>query len=199
MSEELIGAAALTCRYVVALVLLTAAIPKLVARQEFERAVRNYALLPLPLVRPVAAWLPRLELTCGLALLLGIAVAPVAMASGALLAVFALAVAVNLAGGRRIDCGCYSSVAPRRIGWGLVAGDLALAGMAATAALADPGVLAVFRLETPTTASSLSSEDGVAIGMLAAVLVLGHLVLSSWVGLRRETNALASTREEVAR
>ena len=42
MSEELIGAAALTSRYVVGLVFLTAALPKLFARRQFRQAVSNY-------------------------------------------------------------------------------------------------------------------------------------------------------------
>lgn len=183
MSDELIGAAALTSRYVVALILLTAAIPKLGDRREFARAVGNYDLLPRSFVGPVAAWLPRLELVCALALLLGIAVGTVAAAAGALLVAFALAITVNLVRGRQIDCGCSGTIAPRRIGWALVAGDLALAGMAATVALADPGVLTVLAPETTTT---LSSEDGVAIAMFAAVLTLGYLVISSWLDVHRE-------------
>lgn len=183
MSEELVGAAALTCRYVVALVLLAAAIPKLGDRGEFARAVRNYALLPISFVRPVAIWLPRLELACALALLLGVAVAIVSAAAGALLLAFAVAISVNLARGRQIDCGCSGSIAPRRIGWWLVAGDLVLAGMAGTVALADPGVLAIVGSETST---SLSAEDGVAIAMFAVVLVLGYLIVSSWLVVRRQ-------------
>lgn len=180
MSEALIGAAALTGRYVLAFVLLTAAIPKLVSRSEFERAVDNYALLPYALVTPVATWLPRIELACALTLLLGIAVSPVAAVAGLLMLAFAVAVAANLLRGRRIDCGCYSSVAPRRIGWWLVVGDLALAGIAVTVALRDPGTLALGAAET---SSSPSAEDGLALLMLAVALVLGYLLSSSWLSL----------------
>lgn len=51
MSHELVDAAALTSRFVLAFVFLSAAVPKLFAAHEFERAVANYALLPRPLVR----------------------------------------------------------------------------------------------------------------------------------------------------
>lgn len=193
MSEELIGAAALTCRYVVGFVFLTAAIPKLLSRREFERAVSNYALLPHALVAPVAAWLPRLELACALALLLGIAVTPVAALSGLLLLAFAVAVAVNLGRGRRIDCGCYSSVAPRQIGWWLVAGDLALTGMAATVALADPSVFELVAGPDSLNASSpisLSSEDALAILIFASILVLAYQLASSWLALRSASRSL---------
>jgi uncharacterized membrane protein YphA (DoxX/SURF4 family) len=180
VSEQFIGAAALTGRYVLAFVLLTAAVPKLFARSEFERAVANYDVLPLALVTPIAAWLPRIELACALALLVGIVVSPVAAAAGALMLVFAVAITTNLLRGRRIDCGCYSSVAPRRIGWWLVFGDLVLAGVAVTVALRDPGVLAL----VSESSSSLSAADGVATLTLAGALVLGYLLLSSWLSLR---------------
>lgn len=180
MSEELVGAAAITFRYVVAFVLLAAAVPKLMSRWEFERAVENYALLPSRLVRPVADWLPRAELGCAVALLAGIAVAPVAVASAAFMLVFAVAVALNLGRGRRIECGCYSSATPRRIGWPLVVGDIALATMATTAVLVH---------------ATVSSGDGVASLMLAALAVLAYLLLSSWASLRSTTSALAARAE----
>lgn len=195
MSEVFIGAAALTGRYVLAFVLLTAAVPKLLSRSEFERAVANYALLPYALVTPVAAWLPRIELACALTLLLGIAVSPVAAVAGVLMLAFAVAVATNLLRGRRIDCGCYSSVAPRRIGWWLVAGDLVLAGIAVTVALGDPGILA---LVVPESSSSLSSGDGLALMMFAGVLVLGYLLLSSWLSLRSAIRGSSGLQEASA-
>lgn len=197
MFEELIGAAAITCRYAVAFILLTAALPKLLARDEFERAVADYALLPPRLVGPVAAWLPRLELTCALLLLLGIAVAPASALASALLAAFSVAVALNLARGRRIDCGCFSTVAPRRIGWALVAGDLLLAGMAAAVALADPGVLTLDGRGT-RSASSLSAEDGLAALVLAGTLVLAYLLVSTWGGVLRASRALAAREGDAA-
>jgi uncharacterized membrane protein YphA (DoxX/SURF4 family) len=178
--SEAFGAAALTGRYVLAFILLTAAVPKLVSRSEFERAVANYDVIPPALVTPVAAWLPRIELACALTLLLGIAVSPVAALAGVLMLAFAVAVTTNLLRGRRIDCGCYSAVAPRRIGWWLVVGDLVLAGTAVTVAVGDPGILAL----VAESSSSLSSGDGLALLMLAGVLVIGYLLLSSWLSLR---------------
>lgn len=182
MSEGLVGAAALMCRYTVGFVLVAAAIPKLGDRREFARAIGNYAILPSSLVGPVAAWLPRLELLCGLALLFGLAVGVVATAAAALLSVFAVGIAINLGRGRLIDCGCNGSVAPRQIGWTLVASDLALAAMAAFAALADPGVLGVLSSETSTT---LNPADGLAIAMCASLVVLARLVATSWIRVRR--------------
>jgi len=195
VSEELVDAAALTLRFVLAFVFLTAAVPKLLAPGEFRRAVANYALLPARLIAPVSTWLPWLELLCGLALLLGVAVLPVAILAGFLLLVFAVAVGANLMRGRQIDCGCFSSVAPRQIGWGLVAGDLALAGMAVAVAVRNPDVLAV---DTQRASSSVSSEDGMATLIVAASLVLAYLVLSSLRALRTAIRAV-DAREGAAR
>jgi hypothetical protein len=183
VSEEFVGAAALASRYVVGLVLLIAAIPKLGNQREFARAIRNYGLLSPGLIRPVAAWLPRVELVLALTLLLGVAVTAASATAGALLVAFVVALGVNLARGRSFDCGCGGSIAPKTIGWQVVAGDLALVGMTTLVMLADPGVLTLVGSETST---ALSSEDGVAIAMFAATLVLGRLTVSSWLDVRRQ-------------
>lgn len=188
MSEEIIGAAALTSRYVVGFVFLTAALPKLFARRQFAQAVSNYKLLPERLVAPVAAWLPRLELACGVALVLGIAVRPMATIAAALLVTFIVGVAVNLRRGREIECGCSGSVAPRRIGWGLVLGDLALAAMAAAVVVADPGVLTAIGSGS-SSGSELVASDGVAALLLGGSLVLVYLLISAWRGVRVATRA----------
>lgn len=195
MSEELIGAAALTGRFVVGFIFLTTAIPKLLSASEFERAVRNYDLLPGSAVGPVARWLPRFELACGLMLLVGVAIIPIALTAAVLLVTFSVAVGLNLARGRRIDCGCSGVVSARRIGWPLAAADVGLAGLAVFAGLASPPVFAVFALGQPE--SSLSNGDGLALLALAGVLVVGSITASTWraleaaaLGLRRELGGM---------
>jgi len=193
MSEELIGAAALTGRYVIGCVLLMAALPKLFARRQFAQAVANYQLLPDRLVHPVAAWLPRVEVICGGCLLLGIAIKPVAAVTGVMLGAFAVAVTVNLIQGREIECGCSGTVAPRRIGWSLVVGDLALAVVAAGVALADPGVLRFSGEGSPSNAG-LTASDGVAALLIGSSLVLLYLLFASWFGLRNTMQASSLER-----
>lgn len=187
MSEEFVGAAALTSRYVVAFVLLFAAIPKLADRREFERAVRNYRLLPERIVPAFAAWLPRTELVIAVALLLGLAAPIFAFLAAMLLLAFGSAVGINLIRGREIDCGCRGSVTARRIGWSLVFGDVALAALALFAAVRDPGALAVYSTASATT--SLSVADALALLALAAVVVLGWQIAASsrdlWLTSRR--------------
>jgi hypothetical protein len=175
MSEELIGAAALTSRYVVAFVFLSAAIPKLADRQEFERAVRNYSLVPDRIVRTIAAWLPRVELTCAVALMLGVAVRLFAGVAAVLLLTFAAAISANLVRGRIIECGCQGSVASRRIGWGLVAGNVALAVMATAGAVFASETLSVLS----DADSTLPASDGIAYLIVASALVASWLAITS--------------------
>lgn len=182
MPGEGIDAAALGLRFALAFVFLIAAIPKLFGRAELERAVANYALVPSSLVAIVAAWLPRLELGLAFALFLGVAVVPVAAGAAVLLLAFATVVALNLARGRRIDCGCQGSVAPRRIGWGLVTADLSLAAAAVAVAIASPRHLGVDWLGV-SGRSSLSIDEGVAILTIAGGLVLTKQLISSWRAL----------------
>lgn len=188
MPEELIAAAAVMGRFVVAFALVAAAIPKLLERHEFEQAVRNYALLPSSLVSSFARWLPRLEFVCGLMLLFGVAVMPAALAAGALLALFATAIAVNLVRGREIDCGCSGAISARRIGWSLVAADLALAGMALLAGLVGTGVLALLKIGPSGTA--LGNADGLALLVLGGVLVVGFTSVAAWHRLQMSTRSL---------
>jgi uncharacterized membrane protein YphA (DoxX/SURF4 family) len=169
---------ALSCRFVVAFLLLIAAVPKLTDVGHFEQAVSGYGLLPTGAVSWVATWLPRLELLCAVALLVGIFVLPVALVAAALLTVFAFGVGVNLLRGRDIDCGCRGGIAPRKIGWGLVAGDLVLAGMSAVAGVINPSVLVIDGGLSGSHVSALGSSDGVAIISLAISVVLGQLLIS---------------------
>jgi uncharacterized membrane protein YphA (DoxX/SURF4 family) len=135
--------AALASRFALAAVFLGAGLAKLVRPAEFAGAVDAYRLVPAALVRPLATWLPRLEVAAAALLALGVASRPAALAALALLLGFAAAIAVNLLRGRTIDCGCLGTAAPRRIGWPLVARNLVLAGMALLVAAAAPRVLAL--------------------------------------------------------
>jgi hypothetical protein len=151
-----------TGRIVLAAVLAMAAFAKLRSLDEFVGVVHNYRVLPEFLVRPVAYVLPPLEAAIALALLLEPTRRGAAIAAAALLAVFAVAMAVNLARGRvEIDCGCFAAALRQRISWALVGRNLALIALAA---LAMPAV---------TVARALTWLDGVTIvaGSGSAVLL----------------------------
>ena len=123
-----------TARLVLAAVFAMAAFAKLRSLEEFVGVVHNYRVLPEFLVRPIAYGLPPLEAAIALALLLEPTRSVGAIAGAALLALFALAMAVNLARGRvEIDCGCFAAALRQRISWALVGRNVALIALAALA------------------------------------------------------------------
>jgi uncharacterized membrane protein YphA (DoxX/SURF4 family) len=106
----------LTVRVQIALGLffVVAALPKLVDPPSFAHMIYNYRLVPGSLVNLMALAMPWLELLAGLALILGIWTRTSALLVGALLLVFVAAIALNLARGNAIDCGCFDVTAANR-------------------------------------------------------------------------------------
>jgi hypothetical protein len=88
----------------------------------FTASLRDYRVLPAVLVPVAAAVVLALEVLLVVALLSPGSGPGYALACAALIAVYSLAIAVNLARGRRhIDCGCLGPAARQTIsGWLLV-------------------------------------------------------------------------------
>jgi hypothetical protein len=125
-------------RLCLALLLAGAALAKLRDPGGFARALAGYRMLPAAALAPAARALPALEL----ALAAGLLVLPGrgAPASAALFALYAAAIAWNLARGRRhIDCGCGGPGGRLPIQPALVARNLALVGAALAAGAAPSG------------------------------------------------------------
>lgn len=179
---------ALGFRVGLGLVFLNASFPKLLAPLEFERAVSNYRLLSPRLASLVARWLPRVELVCALALLAGFVLPVVGAVVAVLLVGFALAVASNLLRGRELDCGCSGSIAPKKIGWGLVFQDGAYAAMALTVVAVSPQALSV-PLPGGPRAETLPVSDAVAVVVASTLVMLGYLLLVEVVRYRRGARA----------
>ncbi len=119
----------LTARLALGLLFLVAAGHKLREPARFVATLADYRLLPARLAGIAAALVTGAEL----AVVAALAVRPPAGRAGAaaLLGLYAGAVALNLARGRRhIDCGCTGPAARRPIGGWLVARNLLLAGVA---------------------------------------------------------------------
>lgn len=90
-------------------------------RETFEGVVYNYRLLPEFAVQPVSYIVPSAEIAVGLGFLLPVTRPYAALGAAFLLAVFNLAIAINLKRGRtEIDCGCFSSVLKQHLSIGLV-------------------------------------------------------------------------------
>ncbi len=86
---------------------VVAALPKVADPPAFAHMIYNYRLLPGPLVNAAALVMPWAELLVGIALICGIWRRTAASLVGALLALFIVAISVNLLRGNAIDCGCF--------------------------------------------------------------------------------------------
>ena len=91
----------------VAALLSFAAVHKLIAWREFIEALHAYRLLPQTAVRPASLMLPLGELATAFALFVSAERRYACSAAAAIMLVYAAAIALNLARGRRdLECGC---------------------------------------------------------------------------------------------
>lgn len=126
------------------LMLLTAGLSKVRDRQMFGSQIATYQLIPAPASAVLGHVLPFGEVLAGIAVFV---VPRVGGASAAVLfAMFAIAVAVNLARGRtELVCGCFGPRGRHTISPWHVAGDVVLAvvGVVVSVSSAGPSVPAV--------------------------------------------------------
>jgi len=128
------------------LLFLLAAVHKLTEFRKFRATFATYEIMPDALIAPVSILVPAIEGLLGTAWLLGIQTGFVAIASAALLASYACAIAINLLRGRvHIDCGCSMGASAGRdqqLSWGLVARNsiLIIAALAATLPASDRAI-----------------------------------------------------------
>lgn len=114
----------------IGLLFIAAGLTKYRHRALLPGVIANYRLLPEALVAPVAALLPPVEILLGLLLLSGLAPRPVVTIAIGLLCLFAAAMAINIARGRRtITCGCGRPDLRQSLRWALVWRNLGLAGL----------------------------------------------------------------------
>jgi uncharacterized membrane protein len=112
-----------------ALVTFAAAWHKLAEPDAFLSAVAAYGLLPSATVTAAARILPGMEIAFGAGILLPATRAFALTGLMGLLLLYALAMAINLARGRRdIDCGCGGKSQP--VSWALVVRNLVLCAAA---------------------------------------------------------------------
>lgn len=145
--------------------LLLSALAKTSGRGSFDDALRQYRVIPRQIVPVVAPTVIVIEAALGLALIVGYAVTWAAVASGCLLIVFAIAMAVNLLAGERSPCGCGTSQSQSPISWQRVTANLGASAFVFVLAL--------------TTASTMPPS------LVAALTVLGiglsaQLLLHIW-------------------
>lgn len=160
------------------LIFVASAIPKLRHPKGFAVAVLAYDVLPPRLARLYAWLVPSLELLVALLLMAGTAARSAAVIASLLLLSFMIAIGLNIARGRDLDCHCFGATIRRRTSWGLVLQDGALLGAAVFVA---GGAHAWVGLE-PWSLVRLSSLTGAGsgapllgcIGLVASAIVLSR-------------------------
>jgi Methylamine utilisation protein MauE len=136
---------------VLGIIFFAAAVPKLRNPKGFVLAVLEYRVLPPHFSWFYARLVPPLEFLLALLLLTGTAVRSVAIVVSMLLLSFIVAIGINLARGRDLDCHCFDKATRRPIGWRLLVQDCALlcAAIAVASVASDwvaPESWSVFRL-----------------------------------------------------
>jgi uncharacterized membrane protein YphA (DoxX/SURF4 family) len=168
---------ALAGRLLGGLVFAAAVGGKIKHRHELAGVVANYRLLPQGLAG-LAAWvIVGLESLAALSLISGVWLRAGAALAVALLGAFALAIAINLARGRReIDCGCFQSGLRQRLSAALVARNIMLAAL-----------LTPLLAGGAAGATRLQWVDGMGAGLAAFAL---YQVLGELLALRRSSAEL---------
>lgn len=117
----------LAARWYLAWVFLAACIHKIADPGAFALDVATYRLLPLSLVNLTALVLPWVELAAGIMLVVGFRVRAAALLVAAMMLVFIAALAMALAQGLDMSCGCFASTgaAEDPISWRTVLRDVA--------------------------------------------------------------------------
>lgn len=95
---------------------------------EFSNTIASYQLVPYWAVNGLAVTMPWTEIICGALLILGVRVRSVCCIVNALLAVFTVAIFINLLTGATISCGCFHTIEDP-ISWWTVLRDLSWIAM----------------------------------------------------------------------
>ncbi|MCK0197909.1 methylamine utilization protein MauE [Ancylobacter sp. 6x-1] len=157
-----------------------AAFSKLRHGEEFFGVVRNFRLMPEWLARPFAAALPWVELATAIGLAVPATAAHAASVAGLLLALFGVAIGINVWRGRTaIDCGCFRGGLKQSVSGRLVLRNAVLAAMAFALAVSVP----LGRAPDP-----LELGLGVVAAALAMLLYLSASLLGHLQGARSNTS-----------
>jgi hypothetical protein len=152
-----------------ALLFASASLHKLLDLKHFAEVFRAYEVLPAAFAR-LSALVPILELSVGAALLASPSRTGAAAAGVALLVLYAVAIGINLARGRRnLSCGCGGPNDRRPIAPWMVWRNLVLAALLAITLL-------------PWATRPMGAADALTIGAGTAVAALLYISLDSLLG-----------------
>ncbi len=97
-------------RFIIGLVFIIAAIPKIADPLTFAKSIEAYQIIPLFLVNITALILPWIELLIGIFMLIGFLLRGSSLLSIFLFIAFSIMIAVTLIRGLSIDCGCFGNL-----------------------------------------------------------------------------------------
>ena len=106
----------LAIRFVLGFIFIFAAVTKVADPVGFSQSIYNYKLMPDFIINFLAIAIPWIELVAGILLVFGITVKENSAILSGLLVVFIIAVAISLARGLDIDCGCFGTVDGSKVG-----------------------------------------------------------------------------------
>lgn len=106
----------LTIRIFFGFIFIFAAVTKVTDPEGFAQAIYNYKLMPDFLINFLAIAFPWIELVTGILLVFGISVKENSAILSGLLVVFIIAIAISLARGLNIDCGCFGTASGTKVG-----------------------------------------------------------------------------------
>lgn len=165
---------ALTLRFLIGAVLAAAGTFKLARLADSEAAIDRYEVVPDKLVPSAAKVLALAEVVSGVALLVGLLTPVAGIVVAILMVTFAGAIGVNLARGRRFDCGCGTTAVGREISWTLLGQDVTLAAASILVAVKAPRQLAIdglFGSESYSVAEALAAPSAALLLLAAAGLI----------------------------
>ncbi|HJX52860.1 MAG TPA: MauE/DoxX family redox-associated membrane protein [Polyangia bacterium] len=139
---------ALAARLYLAAIFLFACWHKILQPAAFALDIATYQILPLGLVNPLAIVLPWVELVAGLMLLLGFRTRAAALLVAGMMAMFTVAIAIAVAKGLDMSCGCFASQgsAEDPISWRTILRDLSWLLLAAYVFIFDRRPIGLDRL-----------------------------------------------------
>ncbi len=116
----------------------------------FASQIAAFALVPQPIIGPMALLLPFLEVLLGGYLVIGLYVRLAGWIAAIQLLIFAAAIASAVSRGMVISCGCFGPSDQTVTSWPEAGRDVLLALVALVVALRGPGMLALDRRIVPT-------------------------------------------------
>jgi uncharacterized membrane protein YphA (DoxX/SURF4 family) len=145
-----VNAVVLVLRVGLGAVFIVAGASKIGHAALFASQIAAFALVPQPIIGPMALLLPFLEVLLGGYLVIGLYVRLAGWIAAIQLLIFAAAIASAVSRGMVISCGCFGPSDQTVTSWPEAGRDVLLALVALVVALRGPGMLALDRRIVPT-------------------------------------------------